>query len=268
MRILYLGLNGDDVKSWETFLTGQGFYRGAIDGDFESETRQATIDFQRANGLNPDGVAGNETLGRAMQLGYPGAEDVTPAPDFSSPAWPAPPDFPPLVNDRDRQNVFGTFTYVPAPTVNNPEGLQITNDWAQKNIVEVVVPQLKGVQYGPSKFAWHRLATAQLQALWQAWEDAGLLPLILMWGGSWNARFVRGSKTYLSNHAFGTAFDINVPWNLLGAQPALVGEKGSTRKLVEIANANGFFWGGHFKGRPDGMHFEVAVLRTPAAPAA
>ena len=42
--------------------------------------------------------------------------------------------------------------------------------------------------------------------------------------------------------------------------PAPAGAEGSVRELVDIANAHGFFWGGHFKGRPDGMHFEVAKL--------
>lgn len=63
-----------------------------------------------------------------------------------------------------------------------------------------------------------------------------------------------------SNHAWGTAFDINVPWNGLGATPALVGARGSVRKLVPLANEHGFYWGGHFNGRPDGMHFEIAQI--------
>jgi hypothetical protein len=71
---------------------------------------------------------------------------------------------------------------------------------------------------------------------------------------------VRGSKTVLSNHAFGTAFDINVNWNRLGTIPALVGQKGSVRELVQIANNNGFYWGGHFT-RKDGMHFEIAKIQ-------
>lgn len=268
MRVLYIGLNGDDVTAWQNFLVGHGYFRGTVNGDFTNETKQATIDFQRDNSLDPDGVAGNETIGKAMQLGFPGVEDTNPAPDESSPAWPPPPDFPPLVSDHDRQNVFGTFTYISAPTPTNPEAIRITNDWAQKNIVEVEIPQLANVPFGATKIPWHHLAAAQLQALWKDWENAGLLEYVWMWGGSWNPRFVRGSKTYLSNHAFGTAFDLNVTWNPLGATPALVGQKGSVRKLVQLANANGFFWGGHFKGRQDGMHFEVAVLRTPTASAA
>jgi len=39
-----------------------------------------------------------------------------------------------------------------------------------------------------------------------------------------------------------------------------VGARGSVRELVQIANGLGFFWGGHFSGTPDGMHFELAQL--------
>ena len=78
-------------------------------------------------------------------------------------------------------------------------------------------------------------------------------------------RFKRGQANggdeALSNHSFGSAFDINEGFNGFGTRPALVGERGSVRKLVTIANAQGFFWGGHFPKRPDGMHFEIAFIK-------
>ena len=76
------------------------------------------------------------------------------------------------------------------------------------------------------------------------------------------ARRVRGSATKLSNHAFGAALDINYAWNKLGHIPALIGSRGSLRELVPIANQLGFYWGGHYAGRKDGMHFEVAKILT------
>ncbi len=96
--------------------------------------------------------------------------------------------------------------------------------------------------------------------MFEQWERAGLKSHILTWGGSWVPRFVRGSRTQLSNHAWGTAFDVNVRWNMLGTQPALRGQKGSVRELVQIANDNGYYWGGHFHKRIDGMHFEVRLI--------
>jgi hypothetical protein len=74
-------------------------------------------------------------------------------------------------------------------------------------------------------------------------------------------RFIRCSTSSLSNHAFGTAFDINADQNPLGHQPALPGEPGCVFELVPIAHKFGFYWGGHFKDRRDGMHFEIAVLK-------
>ena len=63
----------------------------------------------------------------------------------------------------------------------------------------------------------------------------------------------------LSNHAFGSAMDMNYAQNEFPAQPALCGEFGSTRELVEPAAALGYYWGGYFE---DGNHFELARLPT------
>ncbi|MBP1846935.1 hypothetical protein J2046_005217 [Rhizobium petrolearium] len=61
----------------------------------------------------------------------------------------------------------------------------------------------------------------------------------------------------LSNHSFGSAFDINYVDNQLGQTPALCGSRGSVRELVAAANRLKIFWGGHFNN-PDGMHFEIS----------
>ena len=91
--------------------------------------------------------------------------------------------------------------------------------------------------------SFHRLAAAQLQGMWAEWETAKLLDRILIYDGSFVPRFVRGSRTVLSNHAFGSAFDINERYNKLGKRPALVGEKGSLRELVPIAKIVGVLLG-------------------------
>jgi hypothetical protein len=43
----------------------------------------------------------------------------------------------------------------------------------------------------------------------------------------------------------------------LGVHPARIDQKGCVRELVEIAVDHGFYWGGWFPKRPDGMHFEA-----------
>jgi peptidoglycan hydrolase-like protein with peptidoglycan-binding domain len=100
MRTLRLGTRGDDVRDWQRFLRDGGLYAGAVDGSFGARTVEATRAFQRTNGLDDDGVAGNQTLGAAMQRGFDLApEDATLAdgPDgaviFINDAWtpPSPP---------------------------------------------------------------------------------------------------------------------------------------------------------------------------------
>ncbi len=191
--------------------------------------------------------------------------------DRSSPQWPPPPDFKPLITAAQRQALFGAYEFVPDPS-RDRDGIRILGTWEQDNIVTVQIPQLVGraIRGAPANGAvrWHRLAVNQLLRLWKAWEEAGLLDRVIIWNGSYSPRFIRGRKddtaNSLSNHAFGTAFDINYDpatnLNGLNAIPALVGQRGSVRELAAIARHFGFYWGGHFP-RLDGMHFEVAVLQ-------
>ncbi len=112
------------------------------------------------------------------------------------------------------------------------------------------------------RIEFHQKAAPQLKGLWAAWKAKDLVKLILTFDGSFVPRFQRGSTTKLSNHSFGSAFDINYEWNQLKHTPCFKGIKGSVRELVAIANEYGFFWGGHFNSRRDGMHFEVAKILT------
>ena len=257
MKLLRIGSTGSDVRKWQTFLTGQGLLLTPINGIFDEATKEASKAFQRLEGLEPDGIVGNKTVGAAMILGFGLLQDTND--DKDSVNWPPKPNFPPLVTNAERADLFGSFAFRHAPTPDNPERIEVTDNWARDNIVIANVPQLIAIK-GSAKVAFHKKAKNQLEKLWKDWETAELLHLVLTWEGSYNPRFVRGSRTNLSNHAFGSAFDINFEWNRLGAVPALVGRKGSVRELVELANKNGFYWGGHFT-RLDGMHFEVAVLK-------
>lgn len=261
MRTLYKGLTGDDVRAWEHFLVGiDPTSQLVVDGNFDDATKVATQAFQRKVGLGDDGVVGPKTLGRAMLLGFdPLVDDRTNQEDTA--AWPPVPAEGPL-STAVRGNIFGNFAYRAAGNPANPEAIIITDNWASTNIMSVNVPQLKGVPGAPANcnVPFHKLAAKQLQDTFAAWEAAGLRDRVLGWAGSWAPRFIRGSRSVLSNHAWATAFDINVPWNMLGSQPALKGQKGSVRELVQIAYDHGFYWGGWFQGRPDGMHFEVRKI--------
>ncbi len=256
------GGRGPLVRLWQNYLRGLGHYLGTTDGQFGAKTEEATKKFQAATGLTPDGIVGNHTWGKAMSMGLDLVEGVGKGKD--SPNWPpVPVDLTP-VSSLTRYKLFGRFDFQAAPSAGNPEGIKILGDWQSENLIRVAVPQLKNIEGAPKdgRIFWHKAAKDQLLNLFQAWEEAGLLPLVKSWAGSWSPRFVRGSKTNLSNHAWATAFDINAAGNGLGQRPALVGEPWSVRELVPLANENGFWWGGHYPDRKDGMHFEVAALIT------
>jgi peptidoglycan hydrolase-like protein with peptidoglycan-binding domain len=80
MRTLRLGSSGEDVKGWQQFLVDAKLFQGSVDGRFGASTAEATRAFQRVHQLKDDGVAGNKTLGTAMQLGLDLAPEDPPVP--------------------------------------------------------------------------------------------------------------------------------------------------------------------------------------------
>ena len=59
--VLRTGSRGDDVKTLQGRLHDLGYYADEIDGQFGAGTKAAVIDFQKANGLEADGMVGSET---------------------------------------------------------------------------------------------------------------------------------------------------------------------------------------------------------------
>jgi peptidoglycan hydrolase-like protein with peptidoglycan-binding domain len=272
MKILKVGSKGADVIKWQHFLIGQNFlYKGEADGDFGPKTLKATKLFQQQQNLWPiHGEVDGKTLGAAMALGFETGLISYPK-GKAGPHWPSPPKGLKPLGYADREKVFGHIAYEPAPTRSNPEGIKIVNDWQSKHLCKVKVPQIaalaaKKPQMGFPKSGSifiHKLLKDPVLELFQVWEDKVLVDLIETWGGSWCARYTRGSRTNLSNHSYATAFDINAyPWNALGAQPALVCHKGSVRELAGVAASLGWWWGGWGwpkNPRLDGMHFEATA---------
>jgi peptidoglycan hydrolase-like protein with peptidoglycan-binding domain len=257
MRVIRPGDDGPDVEAWQRFLRGQDAADLEVDGKYGGPTLAFTKAFQGAHGLVPDGVIGPRTFAAAQTLGFnPGFTDDSP--DENGPNWPAPPALQAL-SAQQRQETFGAFQFEPAPTSDNAEAIRILGDWVKLNIESVEIPQLSELTRG-RPLSLHRLAAPVFTRFFAELEAAGLSHGILQFGGAFVPRFIRGSRTHLSPHAHGSAIDLNVPWNRLGTTPALRGKHGSVRELVQIANACGLYWGGHFTKRPDGMHFEVARL--------
>lgn len=250
MNLIKKGSVGLEVTKWQQFLRGWDINSDIIvNGVFDEKTEVETKNFQQQQGLAPDGIVGPATIKESLKHRYVigNIENDPINPGIKN------------LSFIERQKLFGYFSYIHSPVPGNPEAIKITNSWAVDNIKAVQIPQLAGIS-GASNTGIVQLHTKianQTVDLFQAWEDAGLKDRILSWGGSWVPRFIRGSRTSLSNHAWGTAFDINAQWNGLGMKPADINEKGCVKELVMIAADHGFYWGGWFSNRPDGMHFEA-----------
>lgn len=61
-QVLRLGDRGSEVERLQQALRRRGFNPGRVDGIFGSQTQEAVRQFQRVNGLWPDGIAGRDTL--------------------------------------------------------------------------------------------------------------------------------------------------------------------------------------------------------------
>lgn len=241
------------IIQWKAFLHTLGQYKGPFDDAYEASFIQVIKQYQKEKNLVADGYIGPLTWLAAYQEGMV----FTPNQKMS---FPPPPSFKPITSWQDLVDLFGEIQFVPNPSPQNPEQIAITNNFAAKNIIPVKIPQLHKIAQGATTTIYfHRKGAEQLRGFFHAIEQNGMLSLLLSYGGSYVPRLIRGSKTKLSNHAFGTAFDLNMQWNVLNTDPAPLGAFGSLRELVPLAHQYGFYWGGHFK-RKDGMHFELAQV--------
>lgn len=240
-RILRRGCSGSDVTAWQHFLIGRTLLTGAADGIFGPGTDYGTRYYQQDKKLDNDGVVGNATLAKALQDGFaivPDVDDDTPK---------CPPGFRALANNAARAAKFGAFKWKDR---NNKAGeIEIQGNWVEKNIVQVICPRFR------KKVSLHKQVADDYLGFMNELIDSDLAHLLLTHEGAFYPRYIRGSKTSLSNHSWGTAFDVNYEWNQLGSIPARPGTKGSVRELVMIGVKWGWYWGGWFSRR-DGMHFE------------
>lgn len=83
----------------------------------------------------------------------------------------------------------------------------------------------------------------------------------LVWPGNWGyaERTIRGNSRTLSNHASGTAIDLNAPRHPLGVSPSRNFSSAQISRIHKILrDCNGVVrWGGDYNGRKDAMHFEI-----------
>lgn len=142
------------------------------------------------------------------------------------------------------------------------DGITFTDGFDVTDITEVHIPQLANIAgSNGGHLRFHKKGHAQLKTVFQDIEAMGLMHLVKTCAGSLNFRLrkpVSGALSKLpSNHAFGTAIDLNSDDGFLG---------GSIKPVAPIFQALGFRWGVEFA---DPMHFEIeSFIDAPASVAA
>jgi hypothetical protein len=128
--------------------------------------------------------------------------------------------------------------------------IRIDPEWVRRNIVTVDLPIFGRTQC-------HRVMVPQLSAALNEVIALGLHDLITDYSGCYVPRHMLWDPSNgISRHAWGLAFDINVPANGFGQAPTL------DPRIVEVLQRWGFKWGGDFDV-PDGMHFELQHIVNP-----
>jgi D-alanyl-D-alanine carboxypeptidase len=122
--------------------------------------------------------------------------------------------------------------------------------WVNSHISTEIMPIIGPMTCNTQMFPQLRAALEEIQA-------DGLASAIhpQQYGGCFVPRFIAGTTT-LSNHAFGLAFDVNVPENQRGTVGLI------NRQVVAVFEEWGFTWGGtwHYT---DPMHFELNRIVHP-----
>lgn len=147
---------------------------------------------------------------------------------------------------RDNQSDLIAFYGTPGPEV-------------ERQLVDVVPPFIMRYEGKPIRAVrFHRKAAAALTAaLNEIWEHYGKSQAkidalgISKYAGAYNPRFIRGSNTKWSNHAYGAAIDLNAEDNGFGA-----GHGNIPQPVIDAFKRQGARWGGDYHGRTDPMHFE------------
>ena len=80
------------------------------------------------------------------------------------------------------------------------------------------------------------------------------------WGYAF--RMVKGSTDKISNHASGTAIDLNATRHPMGKVGTFPAEK--VPMIRALAKKYGLKWGGDYRNRKDEMHFEIEISATKA----
>lgn len=212
MGILTVGAKGDEVTRLQQRLKDLGYLSGKVDGQYGGGTKRAVISFQRRNGLQTDGVAGETTLAKLY------AEDAVAAPENSEPVDVLAGDVPMLVNNDHPVDEY----FVPADLVE-------LRDILDKKLVKIKYKKTRGVRTAVEALEKmfeaakeDKIKNWQVSAGYRTWDDqVKMLNAKISsyrkknkdWSSSKARRAALKSvaEAGCSEHHLGLAFDLNVP---------------------------------------------------------
>jgi hypothetical protein len=266
-----------DVKAVQYLLSVRGMNPGKIDNICGKKTIAAIERFQYGFMSNPDGVVDvdGQTWRRLAGQSHtpPPKRAAPPAPPTArKPTTPRPPATPraPTPPPSTARGSITQLIAVPSGSVNagltsvrnaymfekfgaprtdgkyTVDGGPTNNPRLQRAMVTRNVGPFRVTGLGP--------AVASLTSVFtEVRRDFPEVHAAITSGGMFNCRYVRGSKTSISNHSWGTAIDLGFygavdPWRDNKVYFGLA-------QIAPIFNRHGWFWGATFR-REDGMHFE------------
>ena len=209
--ILTVGAKGDAVTRLQQRLKDLGYLNGKVDGQYGGGTKRAVIAFQRRNGLDTDGVAGQETQAKLF------AEDAVAAPEDAGPTDVLAGDVPMLVNKANAVDEF--FTPADLVQLRDVLGNKLaTIKYKKTRGVRTAVEALKEMLEAAKEDG---LKKWQVSAGYRSWDDqVNVLNAKIKsyrqknkdWSGSKARRTALRSvaEPGCSEHHLGLAFDVNV----------------------------------------------------------
>ena len=208
--ILTVGAKGEDVKRLQQRLKDLGFLDGKVDGQYGGGTRRAVISFQRWNGLETDGIAGQETQAKLY------ADDAVAAPQDAGPEDVLAGNIPVLVNKDHPKDEF----FVPADLVQLKDvmGTKVAKiKYKKTRGVKTAVEALKAMLEAAKA---EGIGKWQVSAGYRSWDDqVSILNSKIRsykqrnkdWSSSKARRAALRSvaEPGCSEHHLGLAFDVN-----------------------------------------------------------
>ncbi|MGL4346391.1 MAG: M15 family metallopeptidase [Cellulosilyticaceae bacterium] len=148
---------------------------------------------------------------------------------------------------------FGNFNYRDL----GKGRIEVSPIWIAANMVKLEVPQALRIKF-PASIQVHYLSVANWQKAFDLLlKQPELLKLIETFDGVYVARHIRWDPTKgISNHAWGTAIDLNASRFPLGTRIEVMRAPNNPNNILfqKVFKEAGFSWGNSYA---DPMHFEL-----------